>query len=565
MSYISQLSDTITQVRNHDDLWLWVLISATAIAVGVNAAGFLLGNNLIPPALLYIPVIITGYRYPKKAILFSIFLGLIYLTMVYGLSPPDGLTIAAGTAHFYGLVLVGIVTSLLSGDLQARENRYHGLFERSAAGILLVTCDAMRLTIEEANQRGARLFGFTPDEIKNVSLLDLWPDESERAPFLTSIGTGETVREYRASMIRKDGSNVPVIISTGVLKDRRMVFTVSDISTLCEKEAKLALSEARKNAILTALPDLVLVFDRSGIFLDHHTQYPQDLYLPSKAFIGKHYAEVVPGELAKKLTKAFDALYETGNSQKIEYFLPIRGCERIFEARLVPSGNDQCLAVVRDVTTEAQARDALAVSEARYRAIVEDQTEFIVRYLPNGTISFVNRAFSAYMRRSPDEFTGLSLGGIIPAEDREKVFGTISSLTPEVPSTRIEHRMLLPNHEARWTSWTYRGRFSPVGELGEFQAIGRDVSEQIIRDEIEQKSLRQIEQNIEQFAIIGDHIRNPLAVIVGLADLHGGDCRDRIIEQAKVIDEFITRLDMGWVESEKVRGFIRKYGGFGKN
>jgi sensor domain CHASE-containing protein len=69
----------------------------------------------------------------------------------------------------------------------------------------------------------------------------------------------------------------------------------------------------------------------------------------------------------------------------------------------------------------------------------------------------------------------------------------------------------------------------------------------------------QIDKNIEQFAILGDHIRNPLTVIVGLADLYETDISRRIIDQAKIINEIVNQLDTGWIESEKIKGFLRKY------
>jgi PAS domain S-box-containing protein len=76
-------------------------------------------------------------------------------------------------------------------------------------------------------------------------------------------------------------------------------------------------------------------------------------------------------------------------------------------------------------------------------------------------------------------------------------------------------------------------------------------------------ALRQVEKNIEQFAILGDHIRNPLAVIVGLSSLTPSDMSDKILFQAKEIDRIITQLDMGWIESDKVRDFIKKYYEYG--
>ena len=72
-------------------------------------------------------------------------------------------------------------------------------------------------------------------------------------------------------------------------------------------------------------------------------------------------------------------------------------------------------------------------------------------------------------------------------------------------------------------------------------------------------AFEQIEKNIEQFAILGDHIRNPLAVIVGLSSLDSGDISEKIIFQAREIDRIITQLDKGWIESENVREFIKRY------
>lgn len=73
------------------------------------------------------------------------------------------------------------------------------------------------------------------------------------------------------------------------------------------------------------------------------------------------------------------------------------------------------------------------------------------------------------------------------------------------------------------------------------------------------RAFDQIDKNIEQLAILGDHIRNPLTVIVGLADLHESEISEKIIHQARIIDDIVTQLDRGWIESEKIKEFLRKY------
>jgi PAS domain S-box-containing protein len=86
-----------------------------------------------------------------------------------------------------------------------------------------------------------------------------------------------------------------------------------------------------------------------------------------------------------------------------------------------------------------------------------------------------------------------------------------------------------------------------------------DITDRKQIDAVKREELEQIGRNIGQFTILGDHIRNPLAVIVGLSSMAPGDITDKIILQAREIDQIITQLDKGWIEAENVRNFIRKY------
>jgi two-component system, response regulator PdtaR len=77
--------------------------------------------------------------------------------------------------------------------------------------------------------------------------------------------------------------------------------------------------------------------------------------------------------------------------------------------------------------------------------------------------------------------------------------------------------------------------------------------------ELKKEGMTQIEQNMEQFQILNDQIRNPLQAIMGYVNLDGVHYRDHIIEQIAVIDTLVSRLDHGWVESEKVRRFLLRH------
>lgn len=124
-----------------------------------------------------------------------------------------------------------------------------------------------------------------------------------------------------------------------------------------------------------------------------------------------------------------------------------------------------------------KAEEALAGSEERYRNVVEDQTEFISRFLPDGTHVFVNDSYCRYFGFARDEILGQRFKPNIPEKDRERVSEFFASLTPEHPVGTIEHRIIMPDGSIRWQLWSDRAIFDPSGILIEYQSVGRDVTE----------------------------------------------------------------------------------------
>ena len=107
---------------------------------------------------------------------------------------------------------------------------------------------------------------------------------------------------------------------------------------------------------------------------------------------------------------------------------------------------------------------------------------------------------------------------------------------------------------------------SPLISLVSLQsvAIVRDISERVEIEHLKKEAFRQIESNLQQFAILNDHIRNPLQGIVGIADLMEDPLAQKIIRYARMIDEIVKKIDRGYIESEKIHEFLRKYYDIGK-
>src|SRR4029077_11745538 len=86
--------------------------------------------------------------------------------------------------------------------------------------------------------------------------------------------------------------------------------------------------------------------------------------------------------------------------------------------------------------------DELRASKEQYRTVVEDQTELICRFRPDGTLTFVNGAFSRAMGRTAPELLGTVFWTFVPAEPREAPSGLLSGLPPDKPLLTWEHRLV---------------------------------------------------------------------------------------------------------------------------
>ena len=130
-----------------------------------------------------------------------------------------------------------------------------------------------------------------------------------------------------------------------------------------------------------------------------------------------------------------------------------------------------------DITDKKQTEEALRWSEARYRAILQDQTELICRYLPGGILTFVNDAYCRYFSKTQEELLGNTFFPLVPAEDRAKIQASIDCLSSENPFSTLEHRVIKGNGEIAWQQWNNRAICNDQGKIIEFQAVGRDISD----------------------------------------------------------------------------------------
>ncbi|NEP01731.1 MAG: PAS domain S-box protein [Symploca sp. SIO2E9] len=175
------------------------------------------------------------------------------------------------------------------------------------------------------------------------------------------------------------------------------------------------------------------------------------------------------------------------------------------------------MGMLEDITERKRTFEALQQSEARYRAIVEDQTELICRFQADGTLTFVNDAYCRYFGKQRSELIGYSFIPLIPIEDQQIPAQSLSSLSWENPINTYVHRVISPDGKTCWQQWTNRILFDEQGNFIEYQAVGRDITKLKQAEAEVHKALtkeKEISELRSKFVSLVSHeFRTPLTTI----------------------------------------------------
>ena len=151
-------------------------------------------------------------------------------------------------------------------------------------------------------------------------------------------------------------------------------------------------------------------------------------------------------------------------------------------------------AASHDIVQRKLAEDALRESEERYRAVVEDMPAMICRFLPDGTLTFVNEPYCLYSGKQLGELLGQNFFQFIPETEQERVEKHFISLTEERPMVTYERQATSEDGSNRWQQWTDRALFDEKGALIEYQSIGLDVTEQKLAHQEKSKLESRLQQ-----------------------------------------------------------------------
>lgn len=191
-------------------------------------------------------------------------------------------------------------------------------------------------------------------------------------------GSGNQVAIFDFSLrpIKDDRGNVVLLISEG-----------RDITGLKQTEAALRQSEAQSRAVLAAIPDLMFRMSREGKYLAYVTPRREKDVLPTNiSFIGQLMHDVLPADLVARQDYWLNKALDTGELQIYEQEVQIGDRQQYEEVRIVKSGDNEVLFMIRDITEQQAQRRQREQAEAALRQLnqsleakVAERTEEVLK------------------------------------------------------------------------------------------------------------------------------------------------------------------------------------------
>ena len=264
-------------------------------------------------------------------------------------------------------------------NLRASEARVRSYFEAAMDGIVVADRSGRFVDV---NPAACRLFGYERRALTQLSIADMLPaDCGPAVAAATHLAQVNASGSYRGELRlrRIDGAIRRAEVSAVRLEGDYYLGVFRDVTQQRQEAEALRASNARIAALLRAIPDLALLMDSNGVYIDLATP-PSDqrLMRAAKRLLGRRPADVLPVEVARRMMNAAVSVQRSQQVETVEFPLELADGARWFEARFaamtdMPGDEHYVLQITRDVTDKVEAAARLA--DAKEQAEVANRTK----------------------------------------------------------------------------------------------------------------------------------------------------------------------------------------------
>ncbi|ABR54055.1 putative PAS/PAC sensor protein [Methanococcus vannielii SB] len=180
--------------------------------------------------------------------------------------------------------------------------------------------------------------------------------------------------EYR--VICKDGTMKWVLEnSQGIFSENKKFIGIegfiTDITGIKGTEKSLKKSEKYSRKIVELIPDLIIMSNKNGDYLDIISSENHELPMPKSRVIGKNIRDVLPVNDAKNVIDSIEKCINENSIQTVEYSLELNSKTHFYEARIISMGHNNVFALIRDITSRKEMEKAVKENETKFKSIIQ--------------------------------------------------------------------------------------------------------------------------------------------------------------------------------------------------
>jgi PAS domain S-box-containing protein len=238
--------------------------------------------------------------------------------------------------------------------------------------------------------------------------------------------------------------------------------------------------ESRNRALLEALPDSVFRLTREGIYLDFRARDAEHYLVETDSFVGTSIRDALPPDVAEGIMRAAERAFETGEIETVEGHMQHEGEDVYAEARIVPSGENEFVMIVRDVTDRVIQQKQIETQNQFLEAMGDATTGLLCNLHLDGRIGRDNvnlplRELTGYEQYEVDD--GYFWEVFVAPEDRADAERVVRDVVAGREPGEQESRWLTKDGREVIVAWTCRPMPEVTGEEPKLLISGSDVTE----------------------------------------------------------------------------------------
>jgi len=548
-----------------------VLILSFALACALLAFYLTIfkGETRVYPHLFYIPVILAGMWYGKKAIYVALFLTAVYILATYYSPTPISIDVLERSAI---LLVVAYIIGLVSEkkaqmDVELKETKDYldEIIKSSADAIAVVDMEGI---VRSWNKAAEGYMGYTAAEVIGESNTKFFADPEEADRIMERVLRDGELKNYRTIVLSKDKKPVHISMSAALLRNKNgepigTVRVSRDITKEVELEWKIEEERDNLNLIFENMVDGVYIVSR-----DYKVEFMNKVLIDEfgDQVGGICYAafhnrdEPCPRCKNPEVLGGKTVRWEWHSRRKNKTY-------DLIETPLKDSdGTLLKLTIFRDITARKRIEEELRAAKERYRVIFEHTLTPLCVIEDDNTISFVNTEFEALSGYSREELVGKKWIDLIAEDDLEMVRNYCDERRKGGAAACWFFKLVSREGAIKYVN----ARIEPVPREKRCIASLLDITElkqqeNKLRETCER--LAELDKMKREFLSVAYHeMRSPLAPIIGYASMLEPKLADRekryisIIEKsARELEERINHmLELARIDGKKVELTLRE-------